>query len=276
MLLLARALNNHYKITPKVKAIYSSAVAANTVMPFEDKPLKETVSYHIKATGSQEVQDDGKADLLFYVFASRNDAGSAKSFAAEIEQKILQGKRIMVADIDPVGDVQGGDSTFATELGKRGLFPELNSYASWNTAANTIGTTLPQGIVFFVAEKKLLVNASLREKIWTAQNWFTFHRVMDDYYFHGLNRSKINIHFGQNKLSSKILDEKANEQVEQYATQLLSQSFTELSSIYLKRIANSRQQRIACGKPANFSFSLPWNRTFEADINFDMQCSSQR
>ncbi|HVG17272.1 MAG TPA: DUF4127 family protein [Chitinophagaceae bacterium] len=276
MLLLARSLIHHYKVAPKVKAIYSSDVVANTVMPFEDKPLKETVSYHIKATGSQEVTNEDKANLLFYVFASRNVAGRAKSFAAEIEEKILQGKRVIVADIDPVGDVQGGDSTFTTELLKRRLFPELNSYASWNTAANTIGTTLPQGVAFFVAGEKLVTDKKFIDKIWTAQNWFTFHRVLDDYYFHGLNRSKINTYFNQHKLSSRILDDKTNEQLENYATQLLSQSFTELSNAYSERIPNSRQGNIACQKPSDFRFKLPWNRTFEAEINFDMRCSSQK
>lgn len=279
MLLLARALNQYYKITPKIKPVYSSAIAANTVMPFEDKPLKETVSYHIKATGSQEVQDEKQADLLFYVFVSRRASGRSASFAEEIEDKIRQGKRIIVADIDPVGNIQGGDSAFANELGRRRLFPELNSYASWNTAANTIGTTLPNGVIFNAAEAKLLNNKlnnkTKADRIWTAQNWFTFHRVLDDYYFHGLERSRINQHFGQQGLSSKILDDRANEQVESYATALLSKSFNELSNIYSRKIANSRQQNVQCSQPSNMSFKLPWNRTFEAEINFDMVCSGK-
>jgi hypothetical protein len=273
MLLLARAFNEHYKITPKIKPVYSSAIAANTVMPFEDKPLKETVSYHIRATGSQEVKDEKQADLLFYVFASRRDSGRAAGFAAEIQDKIRQGKRIMIADIDPVGNVQGGDSAFTNELLKRNLLRELNSYASWNTAANTIGTTLPQGIIFDLAEVKLLKNKAIAGRIWTAQNWFTFHRVLDDYYFHGLERLRINKQFGQQGLSSKVLDNEANEQVEKYATTLLSKSFNELSNIYSRKIANSRQQNIHCSQPSNMSFKLPWNRMFEAEINFDMGCS---
>lgn len=275
MLLLARALNQYYKISPKIKAVYSSFLAATTVMPFEDKPLKETVSYHIKATGSQEVQGEKEADLLFYVFASRHDAGRAASFAVEIENKIKQGKRIIVADIDPVGNVQGGDSAFTTELGSRGLFPELNGYASWNTAANTIGTTLPQGIIFNAAEAKLLANKAILDRIWTAQNWFTFHRVLDDYYFHGLRRLQVNKHFGQSGLSSKNLDDTTNKQVEDYATQLLLKSFTELSNTYARKIRNSRQQNVQCGPPSNMSFTLPWNRTFEAEINFDMGCTGK-
>jgi len=271
MLLLARALNKHYRLSPKIKAIYSSGKVSNTVMPFEDKTLKETVSFHIHATGSTEVQDENKADLLFYIFATRKEPGSAIRFAAEIENNIKKGKRVIIADIDPVGDVQGGDSAFTTELENRKLLPELNGYASWNTAANTIGTTLPQGIIFDIAEVKLLNNQPVANRILTAQNWFTFHRVIDDYYFHGSVRSKTNIYFNQHKMSSKILDENANKDLENYAGQLLLKSFDHLNKVYAQRIATSRQKNFNCTSTA-MTFKLPWKRTFEAEIGFAMKC----
>ena len=242
-------------------------------MPFEDKPLKQTVSFHIRATGSSEVQNEEAADLLFYVFASRREAGSAAAFAAAIAEKVKQGRHVMVADIDPVGDVQGGDSAFTHALAGRGLLPELNSYASWNTAANTIGTTLPQGIIFQLAEARLLHNKSIAGRVWSAQNWFTFHRVMDDYYFHGAARLAVNKHFGQEKLSSRILDNNTNKAVEQYTTQLLLQPFSELAEIYTHKMPGSRQQQVQCTLPANLRFKLPWNRTFEAEIDFTMACA---
>ena len=273
MLLLARALNHYYQTSPVIKAIYSSVTAANTVMPFEDKLLKETVSHLIKTAGSREVSDEQDADLLFYVFASRHDKGQAAHVAAEIEQKVISGKKVIVADIDPIGIVQGGDSAFTHELGRRALFPELNGYASWNTAANTIGTALPQGVVFHVAEMKILANKkALGNRIWTAQNWFTFHRVLDDFYFHGLVRLMVNRHFNQSGLSSKILDHKTNEAVEKYAEGLLLNSFVKLGNTYVNKLKSSRQQNIHCSLPANLTFKLPWNRTFEAEIDFEMKC----
>src|SRR5690606_23713130 len=113
------------------------------------------------STGSQEVENEAEADLLFYVFPSRHEAGVAETFAGEIEQKIRAGKRVIVADIDPVGDVQGGDTKFTEALEKRYLFSELSGYASWNTAGNTIGTALPHGVIFSLAESKLLQNQSI-------------------------------------------------------------------------------------------------------------------
>ena len=121
MLLLARSLTDKYNFHPRIKAIYSSEELANKAMPFEDRALRETVSFHIKATGSREVQNEKDADLLFYVYPSRFEAGRAVSFAEEIAVNIKKGKRIIVADIDPKGDVQGGDKVFTNELGKRGV-----------------------------------------------------------------------------------------------------------------------------------------------------------
>lgn len=271
MLLLARVLSDKYDFHPKIKAVYSSSEAAATVMPFEDRPLKETVSFHIKAVGGREVADEKKADLLFYVYASRFEKENAQKFAAEIENKINANKQIIVADVDPKGDVQGGDVTFAKLLAEKGLLPRLNSYAAWNTAGNTIGTTLPQGAIFALAKAKLLKSNDAKIRILTAQNWFTFHRVLDDYYFHNIVRAKAKSFIAENKWSALRLSDDATEKVENYSLNLLNQNFRELSGDYFnKNLAFSND--LICAAPTNLTFDLPWNRTFEAEINFDLQC----
>jgi hypothetical protein len=268
MLLLARAMNERFGFSPKVKAVYSSDELSNKAMPFEDRALRETASYHIKATGSREVQNEKDADLLFYVYASRFEPGRAASFAQEIEEKIGRGAQVIVADIDPKGDVQGGDPKFAEELEKRGLLPKLNSYASWNTAGNTIGTTLPQGVIFSLAKAKLLRHNDAAERIWTAQNWFTFHRVLDDYYFHTEVRAKAREFIKSNKWSTLRLSDAATVEVENFSSKLLQTSFDQLRKAYFA----NRQNSVQCGQPTNMNFDLPWNRTFEAEIDFDLEC----
>ncbi len=274
MLLLARALNKHANFSPKIKAIYSSDKLGNTTMPFEDRPLRETVSYHIRATGSQEVSDEREADVLFYVYASRFEPGRADSFADEIQQKIKQNKHGIVADIDPKGDVQGGDTNFMTALQKRFILPELSGYASWNTAGNTIGTALPQGVVFTLASAKLLKNSDVASRIWTAQNWFLIHRVLDDYYFHNLIRAKANQFARQVGRSSTLLSADATRQVEAYCLSLLQESFAAVTANYSRKRPNSFQQAVACTQPGALQFDLPWNRTFEAHIDFTLACTA--
>jgi hypothetical protein len=272
MLLLARALSNEYSYSPKIKAVYSSEKIRTTTMPFEDKALHQTVSYHIKATGAREVTDEAEADILFYVFASRKDAGRAVTFAEEIEQKIKADKRVIVADIDPIGDVQGGDETFSEELIKRNIFPALNGYASWNTAGNTIGTALPHGVVFGLAETKLLSNQQLAPRIWKAQNWFTLHRVLDDYFYHNVIREKANDFADQRKRSANQLTPEKRRQVEAYCLELLKEAAGKLTKSYFAP-TSGLQRNVRCGDLSNLHFDLPWNRTFEADITFDISCS---
>jgi hypothetical protein len=272
MLLLARALNRRFGFSPKIKAVYSSAELAGKVMPYEDRPLRQTVSFHIKATGSREVENEKEADLLFYVYASRFETGRAASFAQEIAAQVKSGRKIIVADVDPKGDVQGGDPVFTDALGKRNLFAELNSYASWNTAGNTIGTTLPQGVVFALAQSKLMKSKDVAVRVWTAQNWFTFHRVLDDFYYHTLVRTKAKDFIAQNKWNSLRLSDEATVKVEDFSQKLLRDSFAELTQIYFGKRSINLQKNVSCEKPSNFSFDLPWNRTFEAEIDFDLQC----
>lgn len=278
MLLLARALNKHFDYAPKIKAVYSSEQLRDKVMPFEDRPLNVTVSHHIKSTGSREVENESEADLLFYVFPSRHEANVAEKFADEIEQKIRAGKRVIVADIDPIGDVQGGDTGFTEALEKRHLFSELSGYASWNTAGNTIGTALPHGITFSLAEAKLLKNKSVAGAVWTAQNWFMINRVLDDYYYHNLVRAKANAFLtGTNrKSSSSLMSDADTKRVEVYSLGLLQTHLITFISNYFQKPAGSLQQGVQCGQPTGLRFDLPWNRTFEADVDFDITCSAGR
>ncbi|HVF47844.1 MAG TPA: DUF4127 family protein [Pyrinomonadaceae bacterium] len=272
MLLLARALNKKFKTSPRIKAIYSSAQLKNKVMPYEDRALSETVSFHIKATGSREVESEKDADILFYVYASRYEPGRAISFADEIDNKIEQGSRVIVADIDPKGDVQGGDLSFTRELERRALLAELNSYASWNTAGNTIGTTLPQGVIFALATAKLMRSKDASDRIWTAQNWFTFHRVLDDYYYHNEVRAKAREFILKNKWTTVRLSDEATRTVEDFSSSLMLTAFESLSRSYFALRKTSRQRNVRCEGPRKMSFDLPWNRTFEAEIDFDLKC----
>ncbi len=272
MLLLARSLNKHFNNSPRIKVVYSSEQLSNTVMPFEDRPLRQTVSYHLKATGSQQVENEGEADLLFYVYASRFEQGRGESFAKEIEAKIEEGKQVIVGDVDPRGDVQGGDTGFTVALLKRGLFPELSGYASWNTAGNTIGTALPQGIIFALARAKHIKSKAVTDRVTTAQNWFTLHRVLDDYYYHNVVRAQTNIHFNQHQWSSRVLTDEERQKVEGYSIALMQQCFEELVQQYFSKRVGSWQKNLTCEKPKNMTFALPWSRTFEAEIDFDITC----
>ncbi len=208
MLLLARAVTDKYNYHPKIKSVYSSAKLADQIMPFEDRSLRKTVSFHIKAAGGVEVFDEREADILFYVYSSRAEPGVAEDFVSTIERGYTNrvgnaatpnrgAIPFIIADIDPKGDVQGGDPVFTEELHKMRVFSRAIGYASWNTAGNTIGTALPQGLLFSTAEAKIgapkasttttAAEYQRRDRIIArvshAQTWFRLNRLLDDYVY---------------------------------------------------------------------------------------------
>lgn len=254
MLLLGRFLSDHLGYRPKIKVIYSSESMSKQTMPYEDRPLHQTVSFHIRATGAQEVQDPKNADLLFYVYSSRHEKGRAVSFAEEIKSSQSRWKAgSIIADIDPIGDLQGGDSLFTQALGKLGLLPTMYGYACWNTAGNTIGTALPHGLTYGYARQSKVNQAVIQR----AQQWFIQNRLLDDYAYHSLVRPLALSHIRQKGWFAFKLTPEQGHQMANYCQDLLQQKMQTRPVWLLTPIQD-------------ISLTLPWDRTFEAEIDFKL------
>lgn len=263
MLLLARAVSDRYGYHPRIKAIYSSETAANTVMPYEDRPLRQTVSFHLNAVGAQEVTDPQQADMLYYVFASRFEPGSARQFADQIIASPPT-KGLIIADVDPKGDVQGGDIPFTEALKKASIFDRAYGYACWNTAGNTIGTALPHGMLAGVSRVVAKRNGAAVDRMHRAQVWFMLNRLLDDYTYHSLIRPTANKRCRDNQWNAYRLTPEQTASIEAYCQQELAPIATEVAAGFFPK-ASDRQCNLS-----NLRFSLPWNRTFEAEIDFDL------
>lgn len=293
MLLLSRAVTDKYNYHPKIKAIYSSEKLADQVMPFEDRPLRRTVSFHIKAAGGVEVTDEGQADILFYVYASRFEPGAAEDFVARIRAGYLNenngiatrrlfAKPFIIADIDPKGDVQGADPVFTEELNRQLVFSQVAGYASWNTAGNTIGTALPHGVLFSAAEsrygfpktkwKMTMAEHGRRERIQSrvglAQSWFLLNRLLDDYIYHSKVRPEAIKFFRAKGWNTRYNDAQV-EAVEEYSAARVFDRAEDL----LNGFAVTSFDHFSCTGVRDKTFVLPWGRTFEAEIDFKLICT---
>lgn len=273
MLLLSRCINEKYNQISSIKAIYSSEEQKEQVMPFQDTKLSETVSQHIFASHAREANSDETPDVYFFVYSSRNIPGLVDPFIQQIEEMVEKGENVIVADVDPIGNIQGGDIDFTTKLINKGLLSKLAGYASWNTAGNTIGTALPHGLIFTVAKNNLFKNKETVSNVLTAQNWFLLHRLMDDYYYHTLVRKQLNEYLENEGRSSTIMNDSLTYEANLFACELMQKHFDES----IKLFENSHQLVVNktshCTDSNDFHFELPWNRTFEAFIDFDITCN---
>lgn len=263
MLLLARSLTDKYNFHPKIKAVYSSEATKNQFMPYEDRALNQTVGFHIKAVGAIETQAEKDADVLFYVYASRFEANRGESFAGEIAKRIAQDNKIIVADIDPKGDVQGAQNVFVDELLRYRIFSFISGFAAWNTAGNTIGTTLPQGVIANLAFRKK--NKNRTERIQKSQAWFLVHRLIDDYAYHSIVRPKALKMIRENKWNAFRLTGEQTKTIEQFC-------LSELKPIAARIVSEFSSDNKKVCSIDRLTFDLPWNRTFEAEIDFNLQC----
>lgn len=293
MLLLARTMTDKYKYRPKIKAIYSDEKIADQFMPYEDRPLRKTVSFHIKAVGATEVSDEKQADILFYVFVSRFESGKAEIFAREIQSNFADlsdeigiqkksEKHLIVADVDTKGEIQGADIKFTENLKRNRTFSEVSGYASWNTAGNTIGTALPHGLLYSLMDTKFGIpkgnwkmnqtEFNRREKIMLrvqyAQTWFLLNRLLDDYIYHSVVRPKA-IKFAQGKGWNVFrFDAEQTKSVEDFSSPLIKNQVWN----YLNGVTRISFSSPICENVETFNFTLPWGRTFEAEIDFKLKC----
>jgi Protein of unknown function (DUF4127) len=312
MLLLARTMTDKYKYRPKIKAIYSDEKIADQFMPYEDRPLRKTVSFHIKAVGAIEVTEEKDADILFYVFVSRfekngaevfsetisNNFGEKSDFGVSFKRKFIP---FIVADVDPKGEIQGADTLFMENLRKKYALRFASGYASWNTAGNTIGTALPQGILQansskliklkFAAEMKKAKSLKsvpkgavkigstgsgptrgpldttnwseaqkLELRVSEAQTWFTLNRLLDDYFYHSIIRPQAVKYAKDQGWNVFRFDDEQTKKVEDLCASKIRIQVSQILNSFTANYENVD----------NFKFSLPWGRTFEAEIDFKL------
>lgn len=301
LLQLARSLGDKYDYHPRIKVIYSSEKIRSQTMPYEDRPLHQTVSFQIASIGAHEVETEAEADILFFVYASRFEPGRAASFAEEISARAQSRKKYIVADIDPKGDVQGADPNFTRELLKKNIFVNNSpaGYAAWNTAGNTVGTALPHGAIFALASKFLLEDSMKRgravretqknnspmpkfpemnskpQRIAQAQLWFTMNRLLDDYVYHSLVRPEAAKYIRENKLNSLRLTAEGKKRVEEFIRErmrfYLEKEAIQKLGTNLNCCFDGDGLSVSCAGLKDFKIYLPWDRTFEAELNFDFE-----
>lgn len=273
MLLLGRLIGKRMKYAPRVLPVYSSEESRTKVMPFEDRKLHETISFHIKSVGAREVSSEKDADVLFYAFGSRFEPGRAKTFVDEIEKSVRAGKKVMLIDVDPKASTEGGDPEFSEDLKRRGIFRKLHAYAAWNTAGNMIGTALPQMILFGAEQNRLKKSKKTSDEFiraTTAQDWFLFHRWLDDYVYNTLIRAEVRKYAREKGWQQLRFSEAQSKEVESVVYPKLQARYEEDRQALFE--GANPYSNLNCRFGEKVGFYLPWNRAFEAEIDFDLKC----
>ena len=158
ILMMARAVNDLESAVPFVYVRYNWGSGPNTIPSYSDEAIDRSVRAHIIAAGGLQVSSPKRADLVLLVNTNPN----GKTYEANYPQNNgmpREGTQYFadlvseaVAAHEPVGigDIafaNGADNALMEELKNRGLLFKLRAYSGWNTATNSTGFVLGQGML---------------------------------------------------------------------------------------------------------------------------------
>ena len=257
MLLVARALTTLRGTSPAVAVTYTAARDSGRAMPFEDRPLAETVRAHLRLVGAR-VADGGDDAVLGLVVHTDRGAPAAAARVRASQQPVI------LADIDPTGSIQGADTLLTDALMRSGHFATLTGYGGWNTAGNAIGTAVAHGVVRWLSLQDTATAAHPARQ--AAQAAFLLDRWLDD----DLYKSRIRPGLVAS-VRARGWDPFRFTEVQGTAVAQEIHRAVERRMAVVGDLAPVIGPRCRVTSPVRVR--LPWGRTFEAAFDFTIGCT---
>ncbi len=249
LLLLTRAANALSGKSPTVYPMYVEGVGPKTIPQYSDLPLGKSVPEQIVAAGGKIVYSPDAADVVLAIntpadgtmYDSTNLSNSYyaspanKRYIVNLGKMLERGVNISLAD---VAFSNGGDNGFMNEMSLRGFTEKLSAYNGWNTADNTVGFAIAQGMLApqIDKDKQLML---MRE------------RILDDWYYQSNARRIITDELEKNK-----------KEAYKYTLNEMMPKIKKQAMDIISRLAVNYD--ITAG--TKFDVVFPWNRLFEVDI----------
>ena len=257
LILLGRAVAEHEGVRPKIFVHYASTKAEGCIPWFEDRPLGETVKYHILAVHGQQVYSLPEADIVLavnmgsgmwhagqsgYVTAYDIERNLAE-FVQFIKYALACGKTVAVGD---VATCNGSDGELLRILRDEGLLLKLHAYAGWNTSSNTLGTCICQAVLALIGKDE------------GGRISFLLHRYYEDMGYMGFVKGDVTEHFlpplGLDYFHADGKCGKVAARVREGLIAYMGAEFPELSALV-----------------EDVHIEMPWRRMFEADVKLSVK-----
>jgi Protein of unknown function (DUF4127) len=253
MVLVAAALAREAHIAPRVRVIYSRPDGGSVNDPLEFAPIATTVADIIRSCGGVAVVEGQRADVnLFVRVAGTSDADEA-AFAGAIARDVVSpgAPLVAIADLSFLAtDDYAQQRRLTDELIARGIAGRIAAFASWNTVANTVGTTLPEAVAVLAGRRLGTYDSR-------AHATFTLMRYVDDVAFHTAVRPQLNTDLTAQGVSDHTY------LTPDVARRTASEDRALLWPAGLDLLARIEPQF----RDAGFTITLPWDRTFETELD---------
>ena len=258
MLMISRAINNDLHHVPFIAIGYNAGKGGETFPTFSNEKISDALEGAIFSIGGIRVTNPANADLVLAVNTFPN--GKTKSADNKKNKskphsgigpymKMLKGylKNNYPVGVVDIATSNGSDNALMKRLKNENLQFKIRSYSGWNTATNSAGFLIGAGVL-----TNYMNDADIYSLLMT--------RYLDDWAYQSNVRTQIN-----NGLIWTIPGDghawglgTRQEGLEKLAS--------DLTADFAKK--NIRLPRGYVLK--NIQVNFPWSRTFEAEVNFDL------
>lgn len=252
-----------------VYVVYGNEAMSSMVMPFMSQSVNTTVEEKLASVHALRASSADEADYILYLYIGddASDLDLPRTSADMIRRFDSKDKPIALVDLSQ--HFRASETLFPTLLEEGFPLHRLIAYAGWNTASNAIGTAVAQASLYTTKMKQARTPAE-QLAIGQANLLFLNDRFLDDYYYMKLIQPYLKL-----RLSALLSDPyhlsmksyyEANEWLGiamQNQADLLSSTTAYQTPFYLPLAKIDEPFVIS---HLTVDASLPWERTFEANI----------
>jgi hypothetical protein len=298
--LFARFVHKHMEKTPSTYVLYSQPAHADNVAEFEDRPFSETLKGQLQTVGVTVAEDPAEADFILAINppapGARGDYQQEAAQEARNKQarvffdRLLEtaGERRMA--ICDVAFANGAEDCFTQALLDNQVpLRQMLSFSAWNTAANSVGSSLAHASLRLIALQdkgafdlaSLLVDLSPMRYLQlldtlidseTAHISLLFSHLADDWLYQTQIRPQVTDHV-VNLLRASIFDlADSSQRVQNMVSDMLTRSIADLWTTHFLgkesvRIGpDDNAASVAVAELEETRITLPWGRLFEVDL----------
>ncbi|MBP1464519.1 DUF4127 family protein [Candidatus Chloroploca sp. M-50] len=257
--LVARLLHERAGVRPAVTVAYAPLQGAEHVAAYEDGPIRLTVARQVAAAGAHLTEGDAPIWLGVNAPVARRaewDAAHAAEektarlpalnrLADEAASRLAAGQAVAIAD---VAYPNGADPALMEVLSERVPLAQLTAYGAWNTAGNTIGTTLAQA---FAAQLISTPAGAI------AHERLLLHRLVEDWGYQHMVRADVRAWLTQHTGHHDPVTPEWAELARQRSAAELAHFLAALPGFAERYRLNQASVR------------FPWGRTFELDFDLE-------
>lgn len=266
--LVTKVISDLVGWSPKVAIVSADSRGLDKIAAYETEPIRESLQDQIETSGATIVKDPKAADYTLFLNTPEPDQTEFNQFVRKLADDLGDGRAVAVADVN-LGWTGTADPKLFDAITQSKKAPQMLSYAGWNTAGNTMGTTIPAANAYLLAMK--MGSDPFRREV--AARSFVLHRLVNDYFYNRYVRPEAYrmIEQMQSGNREEIYDEVNLARVEAYVKKDMNER---LQAIFREQMV-ARPFRIGEREfhvvgLENVKIDLPWPRAYEVALDFNL------